>query len=239
MVTKPTDHETKQAESKPTDVGFSRSKSSTELIEALANITIVESLERELQKYISAPYDRKTPKEKVNKRPDGYDYVASSWMDHESKENIPLYEFKLLNQSIELGWVICYVSLKNRITGNTELGAGAARIQVSRGVVEPGFRDVIDMSNNVKAALTNAIKNAQSRFGIAADVYQKRESLPNDDERKRYTSMLGEIRKESPTMAQKFTSQWEVLGTDWAEFLDKWQLYLDRDKSNDKNKVKL
>jgi len=238
MVNQPTPQDPKESETLPVGTGLSRSKS-TELIEALANITLVNSLQDELQEHIFAPYDRKTPKEKVNKRPDGYDYVASSWMDHESKTNIPLYEFKLLSQSIELGWVICYVSLKNRITGNTELGAGAARIQVSRGVVEPGFRDVIDMSNNVKAALTNAIKNAQSRFGIAADVYQKRESLPTDDERKRFDSMLLEIREESPTMAKKFSSQWEALGTDWAEFLDKWQLYIDRDTSIENNKVKL
>lgn len=210
----------------------------TELIGALTSVSLMKSKEHfrdELQDYILAPYDQKTPEEKVKKRPDGYDYVESSFMDYSAKRFMPLYEYKLLHVSWEMGWVNCIVSSKDRITGNTELGAGSARIQVSRGIKEPSFKDVVDMSNNLKAALTNAIKNAQSRFGISADIYQRRESIPTDDERKRFESLKLEIYAINSSRAKMFTDQWSDLGTDWSEFLDRWQVYVDRNSIN-KNK---
>lgn len=218
--------------------GLSRSTKS-DLIGALADVSLskIEHLRDELRNYITSPYDQKTPKEKVKKRPDGYDYIESSFMDFEAKKFMPLYKFKLIHISWEFGFINCIVSLTDRITGNTELGGGSARIQVSKGVVEPGFRDVIDMGNNLKAALTNAIKNAQSRFGIAADIYQRRESIPTDAERDRFASMEKQIYEISATRARQFAEQWTNLGTDWSEFLDKWQVYVDRhieSKENEK-----
>lgn len=201
------------------------------LVEALANVSLLKSEEHfrdNIREYITSPYDKKTPPEKVKKRPDGYDYIESSYMDFETKKFMPLYEYKLLQYTCDMGWISVIVSLTDRTTGNTELGAGSARVQVSRGVETPGFRDVIDMSNNIKAALTNAIKNAQSRFGIAADIYQRRESIPDDAERKRFDEIKKAIYAISPTRAKMFADQWQDLGTDWTEFLDKWQIYIDR-----------
>ena len=201
------------------------------LVEALANVSLLKSEEHfrdNIREYITSPYDKLTPPEKVKKRPDGYDYVESSYMDFETKKFMPLYEYKLLHYGNDMGWISVIVSLTDRTTGNTELGAGSARVQVSRGVETPGFRDVIDMSNNIKAALTNAIKNAQSRFGIAADIYQRRESIPDDAERKRFDELKKAIYAISPTRAKMFADQWQDLGTDWTEFLDKWQIYVDR-----------
>lgn len=206
-------------------------ESAGDMVRTLANVSLIKSKEHfrdELRSYITAPYDQKTPVEKVKKRPDGYDYVESSFMDYETKKFMPLYKYTLLHVSWEMGWINVIVSLEDRITGNTELGAGSARIQVSRGVETPGFRDVIDMSNNIKSALTNAIKNAQSRFGIAADVYQKRESIPTDAERDRSVEMRLKIHEINATRARMFTEQWNNLGTDWTEFLDRWQVYIDR-----------
>lgn len=217
------------------DVKRDRSTAHSEMVEALANVSLLKSDEHfrdELRNYITKPYDHKTPPEKVKKRPDGYDYVESSYMDFETKQFMPLYEYKLLNYSSDMGWINVIVSLTDRTTGNTELGAGSARIQVSRGVETPGFRDVIDMSNNIKAALTNAIKNAQSRFGIAADVYQRRESVPTDAERGRFEEMKKQIHAISATRAKIFADQWNDLGTDWSEFLEKWQVYIDRNSNN-------
>jgi len=209
--------------------------SAGDMVTALANVSLIKSKERfrdELISYISTPFrEQKTPVEKVKKRPDGYDYVESSFMDYETKKFMPLYEYKLLSLTWEMGWITAVISLTDRITGNTELGAGSARIQVSRGVETPGFRDVIDMSNNVKSALTNAIKNAQSRFGIASDVYQKRESIPTDDERKRFEELKKQIHEINATRARMFSEQWLNLGTDWTEFLDRWQVYVDRNKA--------
>jgi hypothetical protein len=213
----------------------------TELIEALANVSLFKSQEHfrvDLRNYIATPYDQKTPKEKVKQRPDGYDYVESSYMDFETKNFMPLYKYELISERIHLGHIIIYVSLKDRITGNTELGSGAARIQVSRGVEEPAFRDVLDMGNASKSALTNAIKNAQSRFGTAADVYRKRESVPTNEERERFESMRKQIYNINATRAKQFAEKWALLGTDWLDFLDAWQVYVDRNQVTEEKKEK-
>lgn len=218
-----------------TDIAISNNVGSfatinSELIQTLANIKIANDVQKMVADKIKAPFNVPTPKEKVRKRPDGFDYVEGSWMDHVAKEHFPLYEYKLEWIELQFGWVNIIISLKDKITGNVELGAGAARIQVPRSVDTPGFRDVIDLGNNLKAALTQAIKNAQSRFGVAADVYQKRESVPTQDEGNRFTNMLNEIQKFSPTKAKIFQDQWNDLGVDYSDFLDKWQIFLDKYK---------
>lgn len=201
-----------------------------EVAEALANLSLLtsEDFRDELRKHVMEPFDVKTPPEKVKKRPDGYDYVESSYMDYQAKGHMPLYEYSLLHYSINEGWITVIVSLRDRITGNVELGADSARVQVKVGTEVPSFRDIIDMGNNVKSALSKAIKNAQSRFGYSADVYQRRESVPTDDERNRYEEMLKSIDSISPARARVYKEQWASLGTDWSEFLDKWQIYIDR-----------
>lgn len=207
-------------------------------IESIANIAIIDNYKEMVAKRIMAPFNVPTPKEKVRKRPDGFDYVEGSWMDHVSKDYMPLYKYTLLHVSWELGWISVIVSLEDRITGNIELGGGSARIQVNRGVETPGFRDVIDMGNNLKSALTQAIKNAQSRFGVAADIYGKRESLPTDDERTRFKEMQGILKNISTTKAKLFTDQWDALGTDFSVFLDRWQVFVDRESKEESPKVK-
>lgn len=198
----------------------------------LGNLSELSEVRSALYEYISKPKEVKTPAEKVKKRPDGFDYVESSWMDYQAKLFMPSYEYELLHISYQHGWINIIVSLKDKITGNIELGADSARIMVRREAEEPSFRDIIDMGNNIKSALSKAIKNAQSRFGISADVYQKRESEPTNDERKRYDIMLAQIAEISPSRAKIYQDQWANLGTDWSEFMDKWQVYIDRNKSS-------
>jgi hypothetical protein len=200
----------------------------TESIKALLDLSIDNDYAKAIFQHVAKPFDIKTPPEKVKKRPDGYDYVESSYMDYQTKSHIPLYEYRLLHISFESGWINVIVSLTDRITGNTELGADSARIQVSRGAEAPNFRDIIDMGNNLKSSLSKAIKNAQARFGFSADVYQRRESIPTDSERMRYEQMSKEISTLSPSRASTFKEQWSNLGTDWSEFLDKWQAFIDR-----------
>ena len=192
---------------------------------------LTESQRSEIFAYISRPKDVKTPAEKVKLRPDGFDYVESSWMDYQSKMFMPLYEYKLLHLSVDFGWISVIISLTDKITGNTELGADSARIMVKRDSESPSFRDIIDMGNNIKSALSKAIKNAQSRFGISADVYRKIESSPTNEERTRYEAIAKDVHSISPTRAQVLRDQWVGLGTDWNQLLDKWQVYIDRNKS--------
>ena len=131
------------------------------------------------------------------------------------------------------------MSITDKITGNTELGAGSARIMVRRGVTAPQFGDVIDKGNNLTAALSKAIKNAQSRFGHAADVYHKLQELPTDDEKKRYEEMLIQVTSINSTRAYTFSEQWGQLGTGYSEYLDRWQIYVERNSSKGSNKTSI
>lgn len=222
------------SEGAPSVTSLHQNKEIPGVVETLINLNLVQSNDAKNKKlineYIASPLDINTPPEKVKKRPDGFDYVESSYMDYQTKQFMPLYEYKLLHVTFEHGWINIIVSLTDRLTGNVELGADSARVQVRQGTEVPSYRDIIDMGNNLKSALSKAIKNAQSRFGIAADVYQKRESVPTEDERSRFERMAKQIYEISPSRAQLFKEQWASLGTDWSEFMDKWQVYIDRNK---------
>jgi len=196
------------------------------LVKALADLSIMndENLRGAVTEHITSIYDVRTPKEKIKLRPDGLDYIESSWMDKTWKGYAPLYEYNLLVHNESLGFIDIIVSLTDRITGNKELGAGSARIQTKRD--DPDY--ILDKGNNLKAALTNAIKNAQSKFGVGADVYGKREETKTDEEKARFTSMLTDIRRINSTRARLFEEQWNELGVDFTEFLDQWDIYLRR-----------
>lgn len=203
------------------------------LLAALSNIMTVRQPEFEKMKsvvsdYVKSPFKVPTPKEKIKKRPDGFDYVESSWMNNLFKSNSPLYSHELLYVNESLGWIDIIVRLTDRLTGNSELGAGSARIQVKRGVESPGFSDVIDKGNNITAALSKAIKNAESRFGHAADIYGKRDEIPSDDDKARKELINEKLKKLSLTKSQIFETQWKELGGDFTEYLDKWESYIDK-----------
>lgn len=198
----------------------------------LASLLLDSQTKSKFVEYVQKPYDIPTPKEKIKKRPDGYDYIPGSYLDFLTKQNIPLYRYSLLHYSEALGWIDIIVSLEDRITGNIELGAGSARIQVRRDAEAPSFRDIIDKSNNIKAALTEAIKNAQSRFGFGADVYRRRESVPTEDERERFSKIHSELKKLNIMYSQRFEEQWNQLGTDWTDFLNQWQEFVNAKSSS-------
>jgi hypothetical protein len=205
----------------------------SDLSRTIANLSILkeEDFRSVVAEHITHPFDVETPKEKVKRRPDGFDYIESSWMDKVTKEGMPLYKYSLLHCNESLGWIDIIISLEDCLTGNIELGAGSARIQVRQGTQDPpGFRDVVDKGNNLKAALTNAIKNAQSRFGYGADVYGKREGVRTKEDIERYKKMLVDVKSISSVKAQVFAQQWEELGVDFVDFLDGWQFYIDREK---------
>jgi len=206
------------------------------VIKALANLQVLANSKDALEsirEHITAPFGIDTPKEKVKKRPDGFDYVQGSYLDYVAKNHMPLYKYTLLHVSESMGWISVIISLEDRITGNVELGADAARVQVKSGnPEEPTFRDIIDKGNNLKAALTDAIKNAQSRFGYAADIYRKRESVPTEEERKRFKALVAEIKSVSLMHGDICAEQWNQLGSDFDTYLRRWEIWLKKKKTN-------
>ena len=214
-----------------TERALTKISEGSEIWKVLSDLTVLSNAKSIVLDHITAPFNIPTPKEKVKKRPDGYDYIESSWMDKEFKTQSPIYSHELVHYSEGHGWITIIVRLTDRTTGNSELGASSARIMVKSGTgLEPTFKDIIDKGNNVASALTKAIKNAQSRFGIGADVYGKRESAITDQERDRYESMSKTIKSLAPSKQSIFEEQWKELGTDYTDFLDRWQIFVDRIK---------
>jgi hypothetical protein len=201
------------------------------VLEALANIKEMSVLQEGneqtyksvVSEIIKEPFKVPTPKEKVQKRPDGFDYVEHSWMDNSFKTSSPLYSNSLVWVEDKDGWINVLVQITDRITGNSELGAGASKIQVSK---KTG--DILDKGNNLAGALSKAIKNAHSRFGHAADVYRKLHELATVEEKERYKDLLVQVKLINPTRAHTFAEQWSQLGIDFSDYLDKWDKYVER-----------
>jgi hypothetical protein len=213
---------------------------SLEISKAIAAIQVTQESESlsALTAYITSPFDIPTPKEKVKKRPDGFDYIESSWMDKQFKSHSPLYASEILHYSENHGWITCIVRLTDRISGNSELGGASVRIQVKRDAgPEPSFRDIIDKGNNVAAVITRAIKNAQSRFGIGADIYGKREAVRTEDEKKRFKENLKVLKTIAPNRAQNFQEGWDELGADFSDYLDSWDFFISKVKETKNSTV--
>lgn len=203
-------------------------RESIDVEKMLANLTLIRKFQSIVAEHITHPFQVKTPKEKIKKRPDGFDYVESSWMDKSFKEQSPLYSTELVHYSEQNNWITIIVCVTDRITGNSELGASSVRVQVRANAgPEPTSRDIIDKGNNVAAALSKAIKNAHSRFGHAADIYGKREEIKSESEIARYDSMLPTISSISVPSAVAFTKGWQEIGVDFTEYLDGWQHFID------------
>ena len=179
---------------------------------------------------IMKPYGDKTPKDKIQKRPDGYDYVEYSYMDHVAKQNMPLYMFKVINEETIINMLSCTftVELTNRITGNTEIGTGGTRIKISKnarlrlekgGAVTPF--DIIDLGHDKAAALTAAIKNAESRFGVCADVYNRTEELRTEDDVERYQEVFKRVPFDKK---EAFNEYWRKMKCGYGEWLDAMEM---------------
>lgn len=197
------------------------------LFESISDTDLMDKVSR----YVTHPYTIATPPEKVKKRPDGFDYVSESYMVMTFKKLTPLYQWRVLEVKpiMEALTVQATVELTDRRTGNTEIGVGAARIQISKEAKERFLAgkqerimpfDLVDYDKNCKSALTQARKNALRNFGIAADVYNKRDEVATDEEKERYQALLSRVPVARRGMLQ---SQWKDLGAEYSDFLDKWE----------------
>lgn len=197
------------------------------LFEAISETDLMDKV----SKYVTHPYTISTPPEKVKKRPDGFDYVSESYMVMTFKKITPLYRWKVLEVRpiMEALTVQATVELTDMRTGNTEVGVGAARIQISKEAKERFLSgkqdrimpfDLVDYDKNCKSALTQARKNALRNFGIAADVYNKRDEVATDEEKERYQALLSRI---PVARREMFKNQWKDLGAEYSDFLDKWE----------------
>lgn len=179
-----------------------------------------------------------TPKEYVAKKPIGgklVDYVPYSYVDNKFKELYPLYEISLESKPelVMLApgewFILVAVKVKDRQTGNTEVGISMHRIQLKKSAKEQGIIEFVDPGNDAKAALSEAIKNAQVRFGIAADVYQRREIERTEDERKRFYELLEKVRNKD--VREQLLGLWKNPELEVDEFLESLEQFVNSDKN--------
>lgn len=170
--------------------------------------------------------EKKTPEEVIGKKPIGgrlVDYVPYSYVDNEFKKNFPLYSMKFerieLIQLAPFEWfALVAVSVTDRTTGNNELGISMHRIQLKKDSKEKGIVEFVDPGNDIKACLSEAIKNAQARFGIASDVYQRRELDRTDEERRRFEELISKVKRQD--LKEQLIGRWKDPDLDVEGFLN-------------------
>lgn len=132
----------------------------------------------------------------------------------------------------ELLYITATVRLRSRVTGNTEVGAGASRITVSaaaRKAFEEGKKtsilpfDLIDLDSNVKSALEEARKNAEREFGIAADIFRRQEVEPTKEQQEAFDQLIEDHYAEDIVKRQAVKEQWLKIGSSsgYDEMIDK------------------
>lgn len=207
-----------------------------------AVVVVDEGLDK-IRDYNAKPFVEVTPKTKVKKSPQGYDYVKGSYMDMKFKDHSPLYEYLSIDVTdvLPIGQIRAVVVLKNRVTGNVEVGGGGARIQVTKKARErllAGTQstilpfDIVDYDKNVKAAIENARKNAQRQFGICSDVYRRQEFSASAEEEMLFDSLMEQV---SLKWRQYFTEKWQELGAGFEEFLESLEANLEKYKKKETN----
>ena len=125
--------------------------------------------------------DKETPIQFKNTLPMGgksVEYVKAPYMWEQFRQMChEVYEIKYVHSGKETfginsdnqpeEWYTITVEGKDRSTGNTNVGMGAARIRRNK------KGDIVNFRHDLSAAITYALKNMASQFGIAADVYGK------------------------------------------------------------------
>lgn len=127
----------------------------------------------------------------------GFPYVKSTYMDDTFKKLYPLHRIEIVNSGVVANcWIFFDVVIKAYLTPTIYIsnsGTGGARIQIPKEfndkakalkasgemdkrrdfLMSLSPTDWIDFGNDRKSALTKAIANAESKFGVAADIYNK------------------------------------------------------------------
>lgn len=127
----------------------------------------------------------------------GFLYVKGNYMDDLFKNMYPIYQTELIEQKIVgNAWVITSVILKAFLSPSIWIsnpGTGGQRLMLPKEYNDHAKElkkngkmverlnylnslspiDWIDVGNDAKSSLSKAISNAQSKFGCAADIYNK------------------------------------------------------------------
>jgi len=172
-----------------------KKKETKEVIET-SSMSIVDDLMRNDRELRSG---KSTPRSKVKKRADGFDYVEEGYMRSELSKNFPSWSWLPAgnNPVMMIGseWVIVTGNLMVNDNGNQRnmFMPGAARIQYAKGKPHT-IENLVDLDNNVASANTYAFKRAVNRLcNIADDVYRKQDLDLTDQQIDKLKNLLKEF----------------------------------------------
>ena len=143
-------------------------------------LTTIDSL-KEMKKEKDNRSAKSTPKAKIKRRADGFDYVEESYMRSELSKSFPSWSWLPAgnNPVMMIGseWIVVTGNLVINDNGNQRnmFMPGAARIQYAKGKPH-SIENLVDLDNNVASANTYAFKRAVNRLcNVADDVYRKQD----------------------------------------------------------------
>lgn len=120
--------------------------------------------------------DRPTPKNEIDKRPDGFDYVRIGYVRRQLDEAFcgvwsVLAEVQCERMMELTGQLVIKVALTGTDPDSgvtlTKEAYGGGPIKVFKGTKNP-----VDLANDFKSAEADALKKAASLFGFCSDVYE-------------------------------------------------------------------
>lgn len=144
----------------------------------------------------------KTPKQFINKRPDGYDYVEEGYMRAMLNKLYPNWSWISSGDKpvdITQDWVAVTATLVIEDNGVVRqfFSPGSARIAYKRNQPHT-LENVIDLDKAIASANTNAFKRAVNRLcNIADDVYRKQVKMDfmTEEQEDSYDDLLKQAEK--------------------------------------------
>ena len=185
---------------------------------------------KRLYDFVTKASDIPTPRKHVRKRPDGFFYPEYEYMLDLMNQFHPVRSETLLHPITLNEKTMCYeadVIVKDLITGEERSGSECHPVPAyeAGSSVMKDLKTIRELLGNAKkSALTEALRNAYSRFGIAADIYKKTlKKESTEEQQQRFAILIAEA--ESLQSTEGITPQQKQKLEDWTlDLRDKWTM---------------
>jgi hypothetical protein len=121
----------------------------------------------------------KTPPDQVKKQ-QNFEYITFQHMKNKMDEYYPGWQEEIISLKMESGWAIVHV----RVTVVMPNGVAVSRDAMDAHRIQKNRekQTLVDPGNDIKAAVSDALKKAFSLFSIGADVYKFYEPVMTNEE---------------------------------------------------------
>jgi len=133
----------------------------------------------DLRAHDTAIKAEQTPPEQIQKQ-QNFEYITFQHMKNQMDKHYPGWQEEIISHRFEEGWAIVHV----RVTVVMPNGVQVSRDAVDAHRVQKKRTDgaLVDPGNDIKAAVSDALKKAFSLFSIGADVYKFYEPVMTNEE---------------------------------------------------------